>query len=133
MNEGDYIRYKIQNKYEDIVKIGKVSFIGVEEIQRYNREPRGELYCQVDNDFRNLYAKDIIKSSPNIIDLIEAGDYVNGRKVSKINLDTTFNKEKSILCGDFDYDCLETIYTNEDIKSIVTKEQFSNVEYKVGE
>ena len=75
----------------------------------------------------------IIKSSPNIIDLIEVGDYVNGRKVSKINLDMTFNKEKSILCGDFDYDCLETIYTNEDIKSILTKEQFESMEYRIGE
>ena len=73
-----------------------------------------------------------IKSSPNIIDLIEVGDYVNGRKVSKINLDMTFNKEKSILCGDFDYDCLETIYTNEDIKSIVTKEQFESIECRIG-
>ena len=118
MNEGDYIRYKIQNKYEDIVRIGKIVFIGVEEIQQYNREPRGELYCQVDNELRNLYAEDIIKSSPNIIDLIEEGDYVNGFYV----INKPFNQRIHTEFDDF---------IEEDIESIVTKEQFEKNEYKI--
>ena len=69
----------------------------------------------------------IKKSSPNIIDLIEVGDYVNGYKVLNV-LD--FNDNSKMIS-------LEKIYDNkiaeEDIKSIVTKEQFESMEYKVKE
>ena len=77
------------------------------------------------------FITEIVKSSPNIIDLIEVGDYVNGKKVTKTNLDKTMNGETAILCGDSNYDCLDVIYKNCDIKSIVTKEQFEEMEYKI--
>ena len=61
-----------------------------------------------------------IKSSPNIIDLIEVGDYVNGCPV--------LHKEKNeLVCG------LLLRYKEENIESIVTKEQFKSMEYKVGD
>ena len=60
--------------------------------------------------------KIITKSSPNIIDLIEVGDYVNGEKVTNIN---GILYVKNI-------GALEEI----NIKSIVTKEQFEAMEYK---
>ena len=67
------------------------------------------------------------KTSYNIIDLIEVGDYVNGYLVLNV-LD--FNDNTRILS-------LERIYDNkiteEDIKSIVTKKQFENMEYRIGE
>ena len=70
---------------------------------------------------------DILKASHNIINLIEVGDYVNGYLVLNV-LD--FNDNTRILS-------LERIYDNkiteEDIKSIVTKEQFEQMAYKVGE
>ena len=67
--------------------------------------------------------EDIIKSSPNIIDLIEVGDYVNGERVVDIN-----QKYKYLELSD------EEITTkSEDIKSIVTKEQFESMEYRFGE
>ena len=75
-----------------------------------------------------------IKSSPNIIDLIEVGDYVNGSEVCKIydnnHLD---NPEKEVFCMGKDGFEGELIYTNDNIKSIVTKEQFEAMQYKVGE
>lgn len=70
------------------------------------------------------------KSSFNIIDLIEVGDYVNGHKVSKVVIDS--------LCS---YVLLEEVGSyaenpedvdEEDIKSIVTKEQFEIMSYKLG-
>ena len=64
--------------------------------------------------------KHIVKSSPNIIDLIEVGYYVNGLKVVKI--------ENNILT----MQGLTHNIGEEDIKSIVTKEQFESIEYKVG-
>lgn len=75
--------------------------------------------------------KHIVKHSKNIIDLIEVGDYVNEYKVrGKTN-------EKVVV----DYYCYSeelaggnwlTFY-KDNIKSIVTKEQFANMQYKVGE
>ena len=73
----------------------------------------------------------MIKHSPNIIDLIEVGDYVNG---NKINCFEIFNNISGEQCLNINY-----IYTNsliipvKDIKSIVTKEQFKSMEYKVGD
>lgn len=61
-----------------------------------------------------------IKSSPNIIDLIEVGDYVNGEKV-------TSAENGYLAFGDYDY----YITAVEEIKSIITKEQFSQMEYKL--
>lgn len=67
------------------------------------------------------------KTSYNIIDLIEVGDYVNGYLVLNV-LD--FNDNTRILS-------LERIYDNkiteEDIKSIVTKEMYSSVKYRLGD
>lgn len=77
---------------------------------------------------------EIIKSSPNIIDLIEVGDYVNGCKIIELstNIDgKVLYLETDITEFDNVYACGHiNIYEN-DIKSIVTKEMFSSVEYRV--
>ena len=68
---------------------------------------------------------DILKASHNIIDLIEVGDYVNGLLVTRICEDNE-TKEKYInLYGSV------SEWEQEDIKSIVTKEMFSSVEYRM--
>lgn len=82
---------------------------------------------------------DVIASF-NIIDLIEAGDYVNGYYVSKIwekdeithYVDGTpiKRKEREIVIQAPSYGGIE-ILKNKNIKSIVTKEQFGNVSYKI--
>lgn len=72
-----------------------------------------------------------VKHSPNIIDLIEEGDYVNGYKVSFISEDYA----KFVQC---DYS-VEAGTTNhykfykESIRDIVTKEQFNSMKYIIGE
>jgi len=58
------------------------------------------------------HIREDIEPSPNIIDLIEVGDYVNGVLVTTRMIDN-----------------LE-MYFNE-IKSIVTKERFKEMEYKL--
>lgn len=68
--------------------------------------------------------KDIIKASFDIIDLIEVGDYANGCKVIKNTLKDGGNIV--IVQGG-------NCFTNDDIKTVVTKEQFESVSYKVGE
>ena len=79
----------------------------------------------------HLHYGDFIKASNNIIDLIEVGDYVNGAKVDNIIL-----KDDKEICFRYIYAFeKEDVYTLhlEDIKSIVTKEQFESMEYKVNE
>ena len=59
--------------------------------------------------------------SSNIIDLVQVGDYVNGEKV--LSIDTDDCKDYNI--NNKGWNCFE-------IKSIVTKEQFESMEYKIG-
>lgn len=63
-----------------------------------------------------------MKPSPKIIDLIEVGDYVNGSKVIKNTL--IGGRNIVIVQGG-------NCFTNEEIKSIVTKEQMEQMVYKI--
>ena len=73
--------------------------------------------------------KYIIKASFNIIDLIEVGDYVNGARTNGEVVDLNGRRYLTLerQLGVYSYLPID------DIKSIVTKEQFSQMEYKVGE
>ena len=72
---------------------------------------------------------EIVKSSPNIIDLIEVGDYVNGYIVNEI---TDIDTGLPVLCN-FDLNTMRWTPLEEiDIwYSILTKEQFERCEYKI--
>ena len=78
-----------------------------------------------DSEIENFTLNEIVKSSPNIIDLIEVGDYVNGVEVKDID-------DEWVTMSDTKIPILKSI-ANGLIKSIVTKEQFSCMEYKIGE
>ena len=67
------------------------------------------------------------KHSKNIIDLIEVGDYVNGKLVS--NVDKVDNTN-FIEWDDGDM-CSTEIPNDKFIHSIVTKEKFLQAEYKI--
>lgn len=69
----------------------------------------------------------IVKHSPNLIDLIECGDYVNGEKVTDIK---EWNSSKN---GYFRYavTCHYEIIRADEIKTIVTKEMMESISYKV--
>lgn len=82
----------------------------------------------------SVLKEEILKASHNIIDLIEVGDYVNGKLVTKINQIFPINQNKYIECHcEMNGVSLTWCYSNKEIKSIVTKEQFSQMQYKVGE
>lgn len=80
---------------------------------------------------------EIEKHSKNIIDLIEVGDYVNGEKVFSIEkdrfikgqIDIFVNRDEVNYWGDRSL----SLIIDKDIKSIVTKEQFANMEYRLEE
>lgn len=91
----------------------------------YVRTKKGTIYQFNSTSSKALSGakKYMVKSSPSIIDLIEVGDYVNGCMVINKKDDTI-----QIIQLIIPFDLKE-----KDIKSVVTKEQFSQMEYKVGE
>ena len=76
--------------------------------------------------YKSLIGNSNIKTkSHNIIDLIEVGDYVNGLPVTRICIDDETNEKYLNMFGSI------SEYGSEDIKSIVTKEQFDSMKYEV--
>ncbi len=69
---------------------------------------------------------DVIKASYNIIDLIEEGDYVNGFRTEII-----FDKDEKYL--GYKIGACYIRLGQLGIRSIVTKEKFASMSYKVGE
>lgn len=63
----------------------------------------------------------------NLINLIEVGDYVNGEKVTSAEPVDEKDTDRYLGFGNYDY----YIHTSEDIKNIVTKEQFNACKYVV--
>ena len=77
-----------------------------------------------------LFVDIVEKSSPNIIDLIEVGDYVNGHRIEEISI----NKyDVKVLYYEIPSDYGYEEMLAKQIKSIITKEQFESMEYKVGD
>lgn len=120
-------------------------------IGEYLRLDNGCIYKWESNDYERIYEEDgqlvygnganeyewecnIKKHSFNIIDLIEVGDYVNGRKIYQVGYNFQDNLVlKMSIDKNGNPDNYEDFIYEDDIKSIVTKEQFGSIEYKVGD
>ena len=74
----------------------------------------------------------VVKRSKNIIDLVEVGDYVNGHLVVEISKNA-YNQKLVITEVDGKDGAIRHYYLEKSIKTIVTKEQMQNIEYKVEE
>ena len=101
---------------------------------KYDEEDKEELITDY-YEYSTIWIKDVIKASHNIIDLIEVGDYVNGSKVIDISI-IGKDKEKWVWVeqmedSDNKYGDDYVGYNNDQIKSIVTKEQFESMKYKI--
>ena len=129
MKVGDYVRTE-DGHIDKIVKISDEMKSGrTIKVQIGEKDIIGGY-----EDFVDWFSPShFIKSSPDIIDLIEVGDYVNGKKVLNVAIDYIFDYSEEIKIVYFDKDKKDYIYSKVDIKSIVTKEQFSQMEYKIGE
>ena len=105
---GDYVR----------TKKGKIAKI-VSKEDVYSGLHREEIVFILDIGERlAIHSKKVVKSSKNIIDLIEVGDYVNGLPVVH-NAKNNGGNIVIVVNGN--------AYNEEDIKSIVTKEQFDSM------
>jgi hypothetical protein len=124
VNIGDYIRTpfgitKCINKQQIIIE--NDLFCETKYGYLYYLEDYDDEICNITDSNLDEY-----KHSANIIDLIEIGDYVNGKEVIDFMLEN--GKRKGIIVDadiwGFDID---------EIKSIVTKEQFESMKYRIGE
>lgn len=125
MKVGDYVRtrYGIKQIYEidNNKTVWKYKF----KLKKQDGDGCIDLGCFSDSD--------VIKSSPRIIELIQVEDYVNGYKVSFVDEEPVMGK--FVQC-DYEVSFGTTNhyrFYEADIKSIVTKEQFESMEYKVEE
>ena len=67
--------------------------------------------------------------SHDIIDLVEAGDYVNGYKVIYVDRDCSY-EQKFIVCQRDDE---PTVFINSNIKTVLTHEEYERVCFKVSD
>lgn len=84
---------------------------------------------------KNYYDEDkIVKASYNIIDILEVGDYVNGMEVTRISGTRYDKNDLHCYCehnGNENWQ--QVMIPVKNIKSIVTKEQFEEMSYKIKE
>lgn len=112
LEEGMYIR-------TDYGKIGKIIYFEGTMAKTDNKK------IITFKDFN----EEIKKASHNIIDLIEEGDYVNGEYVESFYYDTIEYKKIGVETTDNYW--MGSYTPTENIKSIVTKEQFESMQYEV--
>lgn len=120
---GEYVRFKSG-------KISKVTEVRYAEDYKKQFEKPNRLLNYIkdkywlDNQYGAWTDMTIVKHSKNIIDLIEVGDYVNGKEVA-------INAKEYLLFKNVGSVVYSETVLPEDIKSIVTKEQFKNIEYRL--
>ena len=117
--------------------IGRIEEITEDRTEIYFNCDTGLTISFIKKDFTQEEMAQYYKHSDNIIDLIEVGDYVNGSKVIDISI-IGKDKEKWVWVeqmedSDNKYGDDYVGYNNDQIKSIVTKEQFSSMEYRLGD
>jgi len=141
MNIGDYIR----TKYGKIGKIigfnesivfspttnkGKIEYVGstvtgLDVDTNYDFDDKNDRY----------FENDIVKSSPNIRDLLEDGDYIKLQDRGWRYYEVTTDYESKLAIIDIGWNEYEDIddIPNQEIISIVTHEQMEEMEYKINE
>lgn len=119
LRKGMYIRTKL-NDFCNMVAIRKIDEIDYEDDNKFWID---DYIIDTFGDEQNkLSEEDVDKASDNIIDLIEIGDYVNGFPVIH-NAKEHGGNIVIVINGN--------AYTEENIKSVVTKEQFESIKYEV--
>ena len=104
------------------------------DVGMYVRTERGKIWLVTSTKAIDGHKRRIVNASHNIIDLIEVGDYVNGVKIDELSHNRFTNAKAVATNNSLRKDTGKQYwFENDDIKSIVTKEQFEQIQYKVGE
>lgn len=118
LKEGMYVR----------TEEGEISKIKWITLQRWKGlENTIEASFILENNETLEYPRDNFKASNDIIDLIEVGDYVNSYKI--LFFDKDLGGKLNIKCINNDEERI--CFYEEDIKDIVTKEQFESCKYVI--
>lgn len=118
LKKGMYIRTK-----KGIGKINEIrDFMGVLEFHLDSNI--GKIHNVTDNTYWNNVDDIIGEPSEHLIDLIEVGDYVNGVKVTEIKDGKPYHE-------DYNDPYFSYYFEENNIKDIVTKEQFNACKYVV--
>ena len=116
---GMNVRYKRISMGYNIALVDKIGKI-------INQINKSDIY-ELDNN-NNIFENDAIKASYNIIDILEVGDYVNGYPIYEI---VEYEDDtRAIVIGD---DNKSIIWKKQDIEDVITKEQFEQMKYRIGE
>lgn len=119
MKINQYVRYNrnYSDNYDEIAKI----------VQYYGKDYDGDIYKIEQGYF--IYENEIIKTSDNIIDLVKVGDLVNGYKVVEIIKNNRREKPSTMLYCEYGDNIIG--FYNEDIKNVITKDQYRLMSYEV--
>ena len=103
----------------------------ISKIGHINTSKKGNTYIQFKQPnglliTMNTKFLDDEKASHNILELIEVGDYVNGYPVESM-----FGSNGVVLDINYQKNAIPQIVNQEEIKSIVTKEQFESIKYSL--
>ena len=117
-------------EYVRIDKDHRIIALGIAKVVKIINET-----IYVKNNFElpiTIDKNSISKHSKNIVDLIEVGDYVNGREVKHIAMFEGFSDYPKLIFVDEKHLVSGETAENKDIKTILTKEQYEANCYKVG-
>ena len=118
LEEGMYVRTKVGkiakiiNKYDNSGSLHNENFVWVLD----------------DSSVLALHSQKVVKASYNLIDLIEKGDYVNGKRVYNISI---VDGLKYLDVESEDYLADMPFINADQITSVVAKEQFESIKYEV--
>lgn len=111
----------------------------IDKIKEINETSEDDEVCLENNNEiggRYYYGNDTItKSSNDIIDLIEVGDYVNGSKVEQISYGAYKENEDGMLKGVGEklvFFGFHDYVDKNNIKQVLTKEQYEANVYRIG-
>lgn len=97
---------------------------------------KNQYYIELDKNLipsyeYHIYEEDIENAKHSPIELVKVGDYVNGYKITSIQEIDKYYLKRLLYSTDESCDSFIRLFNNDDIKSIVTKEQFEAIQYKV--
>lgn len=122
---GEYVRLARNQGINKIIDIYDKKY----ELETDIANEWGEFTCILEE----YQLKDeIINYSKHLIDLIEVGDYVNGREVKHIAMFEGFPDYPKLIFVDETHLIPDDTCENDEIQTILTKEQFEQNSYKVG-
>lgn len=136
INKGDYVRVKYMWGNERIARVEKV--LDKDPCYYNMRMYRIDKVVQHSTGHypsTKIYDEDIVAHSPKISGILKKGDYVNGLEVLKVEEDPFIKGQTDIFLTGTEWnwqgDRSRVMIKDEDIKTVLTKQQIEEEQYEV--